>query len=90
MALKKNILLNCGVTANYSKIDLQGTTILISHYLSEDARLSGKSPLLTDIINPAINIFIESELKKDGNSPLVIAYKYIKTLDEYTGAVDAL
>ncbi len=94
MALSKAIALENGITVNYHRvvsinnITNQSSIIEIASYTSEEKRLEEKSKLLN---NEPMNIYIRSKYYiKSYNKNLNVdsAYEYIKTLDEFTGAID--
>lgn len=94
MALSKAITLENGITVNYHRvvsinnITNQSSIIEVASYTSEEKRLEEKSKLLN---NEPMNIYIKSKyyLKNyTKNLNVDSAYEYIKTLDEFTGAID--
>lgn len=94
MALSKAITLENGITVNYHRvvsinnITNQSSIIEVASYTSEEKRLEEKSKLLN---NEPMNIYIRSKYYlKSYNKNLNVdsAYEYIKTLDEFTGAID--
>ena len=94
MALSKAITLENGITVNYHRvvsinnITNQSSIIEVASYTSEEKRLEEKSKLLN--IEP-MNVYIRSKYYlKSYNKNLNVdsAYEYIKTLDEFTGAID--
>ncbi len=94
MALSKAITLENGITVNYHRvvsinnITNQSSIIEVASYTSEEKRLEEKSKLLN---NEPMNVYIRSKYYlKSYNKNLNVdsAYEYIKTLDEFTGAID--
>ena len=94
MALSKAITLENGITLNYHRvvsinnITNQSSIIEVASYTSEEKRLEEKSKLLN---NEPMNVYIRSKYYlKSYNKNLNVdsAYEYIKTLDEFTGAID--
>lgn len=87
MALGKDKILDTGITASYHKItDVSATSIIVEVYKDGTARGAGSKPVTG--MNYPIDGFTEDELKLEGNSPLVLAYEYLKTLDDYSDATD--
>ena len=94
MALSKAITLENGITVNYHRvvsinnITNQSSIIEVASYTSEEKRLEEKSKLLN---NEPMKVYIRSKYYlKSYNKNLNVdsAYEYIKTLDEFTGAID--
>ena len=94
MALSKAITLENGITVNYHRvvsinnITNQSSIIEVASYTSEEKRLEEKSKLLN---TEPMNVYIRSKYYlKSYNKNLNVdsAYEYIKTLDEFTGAID--
>ena len=94
MALSKAITLENGITVNYHRvvsinnITNQSSIIEVASYTSEEKRLEEKSKLLN---NEPMNVYIRSKYYlKSYNKNLNVdsAYEYIKTVDEFTGAID--
>lgn len=91
MALQKNITLDTGYEANYHKIsgvDLSIGQINISLYKDFSARTEGKSCLRGTSVSIPMSLLSEENLKIEGNSPVKIAYDYLKTTDEFSGSYD--
>lgn len=87
MALQKDIVLNTGVTVSYHRINsITETQVDVLSYLNQQARLDGKSAIQS--VSYAIPSFTEDELKVQGNSPKVLAYTYLKTLEGFSGSTD--
>ena len=96
MALIKDKETNFGITATYHRIEniRHERTIYVGSYLDKNARDNSKSPLETsqfylptpeEITDLGIS---EDRLKLEGNSPKILAYEYLKTLDDFSDATD--
>ena len=96
MAILKEIILDSGIPVNYHRIvsvnniTNHSSVIEIGSYVSKNKRLEEKEKLAN---NETMNIFIHtSYINKEytQNLNVVSAYDYIKTLEEFSGAVDDL
>ena len=96
MAILKEIILDSGIPVNYHRIvsvnniTNQSSIIEIGSYVSKTKRLEEKEKLAN---NESMNIFIHTKyINKEytQNLNVVSAYDYIKTLEEFSGAVDDL
>lgn len=100
MALSKVVTSDSGVVLSYHRIGLFNVvysdtcmiTMQVDSYVSEDVRKDKKKAVETKkytINNTVFNTyFSEAILKESGNSSRVQAYTYLKTLDDWTDAVD--
>lgn len=98
MALQQNIQHGTGAYSSYWRVTLtnldyanQIATILMLGYVDEQARQSGKTNLdmRNFFIDPSLfpQYFSITELDENTN-PVKQAYIYIKTTDEFKGAID--
>lgn len=94
MALKKEILLDNGVTTNYHRIvSLNNITniatiIEVASYTSEDKRNEEKLAIQN---SEAMNVFIDTEyINKEYTENMTIedAYEFIKSLDKFKDSQD--
>ncbi len=85
-------------------VDITKGSCLVGHFVDQNTRIEGKAPFVTDFqlnkLVPTIpaegqepdmvplDWFTNEELLKEGNSPIVIAYKALKTLPEFNEAID--
>ena len=96
MAILKEIILDSGIPVNYHRvvsvnnITNQTSIIEVGSYVSKNKRLEEKEKLAN---NEKMNVFISTKyLHKEytQNLNVVSAYDYLKTLEEFSGAVDDL
>ena len=96
MAILKEVILDSGIPVNYHRvvsvnnITNQLSIIEVASYVSKTKRLEEKEKLAN---NETMNIFINTKyLNKEytQNLNVVSAYDYLKTLEEFSGAVDDL
>lgn len=91
MALKKNLVLENGLTVNDSYIRVEnvgggkeGAVIEVNCYLSQEAYKEGKKP-----VNPVpLNYRFIPDCTDSGANFIKQGYEYLKTLDEYKDAID--
>lgn len=101
MGLKKDIVLDNGITLNYHRvvsvnsITNINTTIEVASYINEEKRLEEKQYLQNQLEEghneeiPVVNNIIESyniELPFDKTMNVDSAYKYLSSLDKFKGA----
>lgn len=100
MGLKKDIILDNGITLNYHRVvgvnsvTNVNTIIEIASYVNEEKRLEEKQYLQSQMENhnneiPVVNNIIHSytiELPFDKDMNVDSAYKYLVTLDKYKDA----
>lgn len=94
MALKKEIVLNNGVTTNYHRIvslnniTNVSTIIEVASYTSKEKREEEKNAIENAT---EMNVFIDTKyINKEYTENLTIkeAYEYLKTLDEFKDAIN--
>lgn len=94
MALKKEIILDNGVTTNYHRIvSLNNITniatiIEVASYTSKNKRDEEKSAIKN---SEEMNVFIDTDyINKEYEKDFTIeqAYEYLKTLDKFKNAID--
>lgn len=94
MAIKKEIVLESGITVNYHRvvsvnnITNHASIIEIASYTNEEKRKEEQEALAN---KEAMNVFINTEyMNIDYVQDLNVntAYEYLKTLDKFTGATD--
>ena len=89
MALIKSRNTKYGVTGEYNRIvSISNEMIEVAIYSSKSDRNNGKSMLQKSTYVIPSNLITELELRRDGNSPKVIAYTYLKTLSDFESATD--
>lgn len=101
MGLKKDIILDNGITLNYHRVvgvnsvTNVNTIIEIASYVNEEKRLEEKQYLQNQLEEghneeiPVVNNIINSytiELPFDKDMNVDSAYKYLVTLDKYKGS----
>lgn len=91
MAVKKSVTLQDGNTAEYHKIrrivdDARQVTVDI--YKNKDARDAGKNSSKTNVYVVPEDVFTEDAFLPADKSPKRIAYTWLKTLGEFSGAED--
>ena len=96
MALAKNITLDNGIVLNYHRvvsvnnITNQQSIIEVASYINEDQRKKEKEWYETKSTED-MNVFIETKYyskEYDENLNVTNAYEYLKTLEEFEGAVN--
>ena len=96
MALKKDIILENGITLNYhrvvsvSNITNQQSIIEVASYINETQRQK-EIDWYNSVAKTDINVYIDSKYyskEYDENLNVVNAYEYLKTLEEFTDAED--
>ena len=85
MALQKDYVTKQGVTGTYHKVNETLINIEVDVYLNADTRKAGSSFLERLQFEKT---FTEDELKVEGKSRKVLAYEYLKTLNEYSNSTD--
>ena len=101
MAIKNKVTSNNGITTEYHRIALLSidvnnqNTILVHSYLSEDARQIEKdyaAGLYNSVDESMMHFpFVDANYYNcdyDGEMTISKAYDYLKTLPEFSGAVD--
>ena len=94
MALQKNFEQNTGVIANYIKVDdsvkinasNESGVAKVLFYLNAAARAANKVPVTNKSYNIPAGTFSTLNLASQDARDLV--YTYLKTLPEFTGALD--
>lgn len=91
MALVKKMNLENGITLNsaYSKVDTvfcDNTSIRFSVYIYKDkeSRMSNKQPVTI------VDYVYKHDTSENSKNTITQAYMYLKTLQEYIGAIDDL
>lgn len=83
MALKKSVETNFGLTVKDSYIRVEGIRIVEKNKLQFQVRYS------VDEIHPHFqDVEYSCMYEIDGQNPFKQAYEYLKTLSEFSGAVD--
>lgn len=78
-----------GVDGVYHRVqDIRDHVIEVALYTTKDDRTQGKSMLQLYRFVATPGTFSETTLTLAGNTPLVLAYKYLKTLETFKGATD--
>lgn len=94
MALQKDLTAENGIVTNYHRIESiysrtnYGTTIGVNHYISEEWR-ERERQRKNDTVGG--QIYVSAEYLSIPYNPtisVVAAYEYLKTLDEYSDAID--
>ncbi len=97
MALKKEIVLENGVTVNYhrivslNKITNQNNIIEVDSYTSKQKRKEEQNYYVSEEQDKQMNIFIDTNYinkNYDENETIEDAYKYLKTTEKFKEAED--
>lgn len=101
MAIQKQVIADNGITTEYHRVAMvkidtnQQNTILVHSYLSEDARQIEKdyaAGLYNSVDEGMMHFpFVDANYYNcdyDGKMTVSKAYDYLKTLPEFSGAVD--